>query len=134
MNVNELMVGDWVRIVDDDTDEIYETKVAGISGNLGNIYAPIPEYGETAYPFGEDCVEPIPLTLAILEKNFEKKTLYGIFDDYFDLEIREYNDGIYVATYHSCEMNVPDEQMVLSYVHELQHFLRHCGIDKNIEL
>ena len=83
---------------------------------------------------GEGDFAGIPLTSAILEKNFEKKTLYGIFDDYFDLEIREYSDGIYIVTYHSCEVNVPDEQMVLSYVHELQHFLRHCRIDKNIVL
>lgn len=81
-----------------------------------------------------DYLDPIPLTAEILEKNFNKKTFYGIFDDYFDFDIREYSDGIYIVTYHCCEMNLPDQCIILSFVHELQHFLNHCGILKEIVL
>lgn len=82
----------------------------------------------------ETHYEPIPLTPEILEKNFEKKTFFGLYDDYFDLDIREYSDGIYIVTYHSCEMNIPDQTVHVSWVHELQHFMRHCGITLNIEV
>ena len=126
------MLGDWVRITDDDTDEFYIVPVAAIS-STGNIYASI-ESDSPIYQFAEDCIDPIPLTPEILEKNFEKKTFYGIYDDYFDLDIREYSDSVYVATFHNCEMNIPDQQMTFSFVHELQHFLNHCGIEKEIEL
>lgn len=79
-------------------------------------------------------LEPIPITKDFLEKNFEKKVLFGIFDDYFDLEIHEINDGMFQVTYHSCEMSVPDQSMTLCYVHELQHFMNHCGIEKEVVL
>jgi hypothetical protein len=81
-----------------------------------------------------EYLEPIPLTPEILEKNFEKKTFYGIYDDYFDLDIWEYSDGLYIVTYHSCEFNIPDQTIHLSWVHELQHFMRHCGIEKEITI
>lgn len=152
----DLMVGDWVRIVDDDTDEIYETKVAGISGNLGNIYAPIPEYGETAYPFGEDCVEPIPLTPEILEKNgfyfgnttneedFCSSTGAGLPGegwcwDEGGGEVKIIfpigSDGGLVRL----DAGFFDKYLEFVFanpicVHHLQHLLRLCGIDKDIEL
>ena len=63
----------------------------------------------------------------------EFKTFFGLYDDNYDLTIREYCDGMYVVNYHSCDMAIPDEQVVVSYVHQLQHFLRHCGIDKEIK-
>ena len=78
--------------------------------------------------------EPIPITQDFLEKNFEKKTFFGIFDDYFDLTIREYSDSLYIVDYHCCEMALPDQHVTVCFVHELQHFLTHCGIDKEIIL
>lgn len=137
MKANELMVGDWVRIVDDDTDEIYETKVAGISGNLGNIYAPIPEYGETAYPFSEDCVEPIPLTPEILEKNGvvkPKLSLWWLLDTPFrNLWLAQHTDGSWWL-YSSDDCDKDENFAEIRYVHELQHALRLCGIEEDIEL
>lgn len=111
MKANELMIGDWVK--------------------CGSRYMKVTQLAEDM-----DCddIDPIPLTTEILEKNFEKKTFYGIYDDYFDLDIREYSDGLYIVTYHSCEFNIPDQTIHLSWVHELQHFMRHCGIEKEIEL
>lgn len=112
MKANELMIGNWVK--------------------CGKRYMKVTQLAEDM-----DCddIEPITLTPEILEKNgFEKKTFYGIYDDYFDLDIREYSDGLYIVTYHSCEFNIPDQTIHLSWVHELQHFMRHCGIEKEIEL
>ena len=83
-----------------------------------------------------DFIEGIPLTVEILESNgFEKKGhRYGIYDDYFDFEMYEYNDGTWLVSYHCCEMSLPDEQVLIFHVHQLQHFMRHCGIDKVLKL
>ena len=91
--------------------------------------------GEPEPVSGRD-LEPIPLTPEILEKNeFQKKDhRYGIYDDYFDFEIYEYNDGTWLVSCHCCEMSLPDEQLLICYVHQLQHFMRHCGIEKEIVL
>ena len=83
-----------------------------------------------------DFIEGIPLTVEILESNgFEKKGhRYGIYDDYFDFEMYEYNDGTWLVSYHCCEMSLPDEQVLIFHVHQLQHFMRHCAIDKVLKL
>lgn len=79
--------------------------------------------------------KPIPISEEILAKNFEKKTHWGIFEDYFDFTIREFNDGMYVVNYDCCEMNLPGTQIVgICWVHELQQVLRLLGIKKEIEL
>ena len=99
------------------------------------------DFGEQELaPFAKPTIgrdlEPIPLTAEMLSKlGFKKKgNRYGIYDDYFDFEMHEYNDGIWVVSYHCCEMSLPDEQLLICYIHQLQHFMRHCGIDKTIEL
>ena len=80
-------------------------------------------------------IEPIPITAEMLSKlGFKKKgNRYGIYDDYFDFEMHEYNDGMWLVSYHCCEMSLPDEQLLICYIHQLQHFMRHCGIEKTIE-
>lgn len=134
MKANELMVGDWVRIVDDDTDQSFETRITGVSG-IGNIYAPLPD-GEHAYPFGVDCIEPISITPEILEKNFGSARNGGYFegDEFYELFIREINDGTWIIKHDNIEFSLPRQQVMVSYVHELQHALRLCGIDKEIVL
>ena len=121
------MIGDIIH-VDYDFSEIVGT-VSGIAN--GKIIVET-QYGSIAVYKNE--VFPISLTPEILEKNFEKKTFCGIYDDYFDLDIREYSDGLYIVTYHSCEFNIPDQTIHVSWVHELQHFLNHCGITHEIKL
>lgn len=82
--------------------------------------------------FGRDW-EPIPLSQEFFEKNgFGSGDNLGLFDEYFDLTIREWSDSIWVLKYESTEMNTPPEQMSCSFVHELQHFLSHCAIDKEV--
>ena len=127
LHVTELTIGDWVsycgrivKVVSLYTNGASE-EVGWTDGKSGSIL------------FGTG-VEPIPITEKFLAQNFEKKVMYGIYEDYYDFEIREYSDGIYIANYHNCEMDLPDESVTISYVHELQHFLRHCRICKTFEL
>ncbi len=93
----------------------------------------------TVGPFFEDELVPIPLTPEILEKNgFGYFSIGGaekwyINDDYYDLCICEWSDSIWVLGYDSTEMNIPRTQVIFSYIHELQHALRLCGINKEIQ-
>lgn len=118
MRKEELTIGSWV-IFDGWTYRVTGVEKDGV--RLTDIF---PNWDE---------IEPVPITAEILKKNFEKKTFYGICDDYFDLTIREYSDGVYVINYHDCEINMPDQVELLSYVHELQQFLWRKGIQKEIE-
>lgn len=129
MKATELMVGNWVLI------NGTPRKIQSVDGVDDEIMADDELYtlSEDRY-HSEDKVEGVPITREILEKKFEKKTFYGIYDDFFDLDIREYSDGIYIVTYHSCEINIPDQTVHVSWVHELQNFMNHCGIENDIEL
>ena len=142
MEAKELMIGDWARISDDDTDEYFDAQIKGVDF-LDNVYAPIPGE-ETPYPFSIDCVEPIPLTPEILEKNgFEKLDFshFQIGDRRLVLDA----DGRWAGplSWHwvvtEMDTNAKGQPVVLdyyvatiNYVHELQHALRLCGIDKEI--
>lgn len=129
MKANELMIGDWVdtpqgvRIV----TIIGSDKVAALHCGFSH-WVPIDE------------LSPIPLTPEILEKNgFEKRTIgripqYVIADDYFDIMINEYTDSIWRFEYNNAEIQFPSTRIFICYVHELQHALRLCGIDKEIVL
>ena len=129
IHANELQIGDWILSIIDRYDHT-EKKPVRITGIRKDFIRT--DDSDVWYPL--ETFEPIPLTPEILEKNFEKKTFYGIYGDYFDLEFKEYSDSIYIVTYHNCEFNLPDQMMQVSFVHELQHFLNHCGIEKEIKL
>lgn len=77
-----------------------------------------------------DDVKPIPITLDILEKNGLEK----LYTDYYDLDVYEENDGLWRIVYHNLECSGFDESVLVSSVHELQHFLKHVGIEKDITL
>ena len=89
-----------------------------------------------------DNVEPIPLTPEILEKNgFEKQWQdnYEYFNDDENLNIifhpksSNYTNGAY--DYIDIEKGcLTINEMPISFVHELQHTLRLCETDKEIEL
>lgn len=132
MKLEELMLNDWVLYNEN------PCKVARISEPLflekdGKVfYAPI------------EKISPLPLTAEILEKNgfhhhliAEKgftREEWNLSDDYYDIVVSEWSDSIWVFRYECTEMNTPHEQRVFGYVHELQHALRECGIDKDIIL
>ena len=132
MTIEQIMVGDYLKITEPD-------KFAGYIGEVKNIGAESKYLTLYLEPYHDidvfiEDVTPIPITDVFLRMNFEKKTFYGIFDDYFDLDIREYSDSIFIVTYHACEFNIPDQTIHVSWVHELQHFLNHCGITHEIKL
>ena len=130
MKANELMIGDWVnyRGTFIKVTSLYDK---GGSNEIG--WGKI----ESTWVNGR-CIEPIPLTREILEKNgFIRDMFYGEWQ--FDLDpfpfsvVQRKNNSWYLGREeHGIAHN--REIIDISYVHELQHALRLCGIEKEIEL
>lgn len=146
MKANELMIGDWIRIDEPD-------KYAGATGQIQSLmyhreddaaYFNVFIQGKFGYVSIDVCsddIRPIHLTADILEKNgFE-----NIGDDTYQLEEKQcwFWVDFFRHTY-GCEYDTStyeyedDEHRLKLYgipsVHELQHALRLCGIEKEIEL
>lgn len=95
--------------------------------------------GEMFYHY-YDNIEPIPLTAEILEKNGFKKKKYSNLETLFYGEFKNY-DFIYVRSFGCPEFEIGNsfdeegelqEFTTIKYVHELQHALKLCGIEKEI--
>lgn len=130
MRVEELMIGDYVQVNDE------ACKVISISYfDIG-----ISDSKEDFYNEHIDSIKPIPLTTKILEKNGFVKFMphnWQIVIDNIMIELREpeHNMAIWLdwaehntGAYASYMFPGPN------CVHELQHALRLCGIDKEIEI
>jgi len=110
MNPKELMIGDWVshKGIPCTVVEVAYTHLYVESDNK-IFLAQIEKF------------TPIPLTDKILEKN-------GLFEP-------EILNGYWMITNKDGSFEIEDHcAMKLRYVHELQHALRLCGIDKDIIL
>lgn len=150
MKAEELMVGDWVYAIDEDHKK-HPCRIATLeydSTNKRDDFS-IDFYGtdyEVEWPDVAFEVKPIPLTAEILEKNGFKKLGFDGWE--FDYETeggcliyevlwrcdypKEYHTHLTIESYS------PDFGSFKSFridsVHELQHALRLCKINKTIEL
>lgn len=143
------MIGDWVLISVWDCKP-FPSKVTSINYNSyqGKDFVDWIDT-EDEEEIGMYAVQPIPLTPEILEKNND--ILYGelpiLFDDgkmhYSIIECRyvskeyERNDETFYCllsgcAYHGGSFVTPFAK--IRYVHELQHALKLCGIEKEIVL
>ena len=142
LKVTDLMVGDLVQIKEKDGKKLVGAfRVVAIGKTyLAGVVSCFVEHGTVSISYIEDekrvyqtnvCdIEPIPLTPEILEKNGLAKDSYGCHfyeDEYMALEISVEEEGIYwTINYNEYDI------LKLKYVHELQHALRLCGINKEI--
>lgn len=145
MEAKDLMIGDWFNFLIDieGGDTEYDPK--------NEIYQPMQvdniEFGdatsEEGVPNDARQLQPIPLTAEILGKNFKSTELpdnpYGAYffgdDDYIRIYIREHTDGLWKVDVDEIEIGgIRSWRMYVRYVHELQHALRLCKINKEIEL
>ena len=138
MKPEELMIGDWVSY----KGEPYQIRQLGIFGeNRDGEDYPAVCVGK---PKGigliieRNKIEPIPLTDEILVKNgFVKQAYDGwlISENYgrrFISYRTDYFDGLLDIRYAEepfCKLSIK-----IKHVHELQHALRLCGIDKEITI
>jgi hypothetical protein len=150
MEVKDLMIGDWVQIVE-------PCKYAGAIGRIKTLIDH--KDGETAYfkiflqsntihigieDICSDDIRPILLTPNILEKNgmylYNRKTNSLMEecnhsdcfeeDEDYRVELSLDYDGKIRWTINGDEYTI----MPLDYVHQLQHALRLCGVPKEITL
>ena len=129
MKANELMIGDYV-IRKNVPNEILI--VVAIDSIRGIVYLDLDGLGITEKI---ENIEPIPLTTEILEKiGFWCEHDVGYVTEEYEYEI------IYSTWNHELRILKNREQILkLKYfdeirVHELQHTLRLCGIEKTIKL
>jgi len=125
MKANELMIGDWVSTPKGNyqIDCIQDNDVVGTTYNNG-------EGVESLFHINK--IEPIPLTPEILKKN---RWVYIAEDKVFYPEnLKGELPWIYYITDGSNEVFRMQDFCNLQYVHQLQHALRLCLIEKTIEL
>ena len=118
MKATELMIGDWVCLKDDTKYEL-PLKVDGV------LTDDISLEGEGFLGGAEGLIRSIPITPKMLVRNGWKETQYW----------HEYQDG--KNTIQCC---LPDmrgringieiEYFKCEYVHQYQHLLRLCGLNK----
>ena len=144
MKANELMIGDYISV-----------KLSGMLIKVAAVHHKKAAYHAVVnklFWVRESLLEPIPLTLEILEKNGFEKSYSSILtaDGYKKLPQYKYKNmtqvqdicrNLITISYSDLEGGVYDIQCGISshiydlkYVHQLQHALRLCGINKNIEL
>lgn len=113
MRVTDLMVGDWVKVR-------VTNKCRKIAGTNDLLF--------------HNDYDPIPITEEILVKNGFEKTKGG---EYKRTRYVMFSDKSWVALYtreaggYSAFLN---KIVVIYYVHQLQHLLLLCGINKDIKL
>lgn len=142
MKAKELMIGDWVSIDEPD-------RYAGATGQILSLFSHNEDegayftvfiQGKMGFLHKEVCnmdIRPIPLTPELLEKNgFVKDTLQGVYvfctEEYRILWPTDNNKTLAINSYFA-EHGLLSKQHI-DYVHQLQHALRLCGINKEIKL
>ena len=138
MKATDLMIGDWVKIKGHlDYDKVQE--IAKDENMQWYISFACSATLFRAYEF-----EPIPLTPEILEKN--GWNLDTVLQCYTSTPLWLYGEGIinlllqFPAKQSAGSLEIFDNQKIRSlfdftwkdrlYIHELQHTLRLCGLDK----
>lgn len=88
-----------------------------------------------------DELTPVPLTAEILEKNGFKFYCTDVFEEWKSKDKRiTMHDKEYPNSFNKWSVHIDTEDMrtmgyfEITYVHELQHALRLCGINKEIEI
>ena len=121
MKVEDLMTGDWYW---------WEAE--------GKKY-PLQVTKDTFKLLDEDIsnFQPIPLTPEILEKNdilYEKQSFYYVIKDDKNLECTYYMQRVQGDWVVGVDIGAYDCSVFarIKYVHELQHALKLCGIEKEI--
>ena len=132
MKENELMIGDYLYWGKDKVVKVQMLRKYGDNFGVDAIYNDSVNLyfctdNDDIYSYNIDELKPIPLTPEILEKNGfikESRENHGNILQYCIL-----TDGLWI--------DVSGENYFegkLEYIHQLQHVLRLCGIEKEIIL
>lgn len=138
MKASDLMIGDWLYALTKNGKKI--ARVCNVTDNFVAAEATDgSEYTGKQFDGVFSCIEPIPLSPEILEKNgFERNANdldYRFIIDNIYCSIRKGVIYWYVNIYDIS--NSPHEPIFkahIIHIHELQHALRLVGIEKEIKL
>lgn len=128
MKANELMIDDWVLWKD---KPVQIARVSGVVYSFGHIDVTLAHCGNGVLETHDiKSISPIPLTPEIIEKN-------GFVDEMSNHAYR--TDNYHVCYYCAdARLSINKYGAILDvhcfYVHQLQHALRLCGIEKEIVL
>lgn len=133
MKATELMIGDWVMFSNSEGGTHTEPHQVNCIDffNMevhadGEIYD---IYDEHDNPKGAWEILPIQLTAEILEKNQSTTSqIQYCWDDFLS---KSFGEDFYEIRYHG---DVTELIISIHYVHELQHVLKLCKIEKEIIL
>ena len=128
MKATDLMIGDYVRYTGSGYGDVKNGDIIKVESVLGRYIG----VGNNAMA-DDELFEPIPLDSEIMNK-------FGFvcsYDDYHQWYIETNHSNLWLEQSrtepHTYFMRVFNGIKV-RYVHELQHALRLCGIEKTIEL
>ena len=139
MKAKELMIDDWVKMYNGKGEYLDNTQVNMVMLDLLEQEQSIMR------------LEPIPLTSELLERNgFERLPQHGCANPYHWMleKYEEETDGLlyrikaYETPFRGMFVSIDNPSACetisfgkqIEFVHELQHALRLCGIDKGITL
>lgn len=138
MKENEVMIGDWFRFryTIDGKEIVHTFRVSRIEDELGEYYVWGDGFGRMCYP---KRLETIPITPEILEKNGfatirNDITFLEFSDDnvYMSYSYRGKTGTCYLIVRRFSPFRDVEIEAKVIYIHELQHALRLCGIEKEI--
>ena len=130
MKVEDLMINDFVWY------NGRNLKVAAIPNEIDTVI--LYELGTIGYEVGISDIKPIPITKEILEKNgFEEVTSHSYYytdtkaEDHLTIIMSLEDDGYWrVRIVNGYEFI----RVYIKYIHELQHAIKLCKINKEITL
>lgn len=137
MKANELMIGDWLKHYNGTPMQV--TKITT------EHFACAEKGGLNCCEYNNKCnkFEPIFITSEILKKNGWIKSELNL--DFYcgNLKYKNYNIQIHnnqdsLNTNNKCLIHIETiyyeeiSQLEITYIHQLQHTLKLCGIDKEI--
>jgi hypothetical protein len=144
LTASDLMIGDWVQVVEEITGTPFVCRVRYMMWtSMENALIGIGGKGISTQSIPAESLCPIPITPEILEKN---RFGYVEHDEIVDMRISHYylgepnfceNMDLHIGTDNKGHFWINTRSNTiygLRNVHELQHALKLCGIDKTIEL
>lgn len=136
MKQEELSIGDWVNVnrAENVAEGRYrEWQEICIVVAISECFVSV-RYGDDEFDWEEvsmDAVEPIPITPEILEKNGWELRPTGYV---FHIDGGKSYDNTLWYIFNDNTFVVENAEFSIKYIHELQHALRLCKIEKKIEL
>jgi hypothetical protein len=131
MKTTDLMIGDWVMLINDQTGKPYKKAMITHIDSIRERIAAKTEINTFA-AWSTKYIKPIPLTSEILDKN-----------DSLDIswDVLEWTNGFVYCEIDDEKRDDEDDEYggftikgCFRYVHQLQHALKLCGIKEKIVL